>query len=174
MPAKKQPPKKVAAVKKPVVKKPTAKQIRMDKYTKAVNAKPKSGGDKIKLKPLDAKWKADVAKKSKAFDKSFVNKYVRPASEIFGPLAALKYATEAISGKDLDAPAGSGKRKNRLGSVANAALVSLPVVGGAKKIKKAVSAGKKVNATSKLIKETKTNKRTAVKVTDTKKKQAGY
>jgi len=169
MPAKKQPPKKVAAARKP-----TAKQIRMAAYTKAVTSKPQSAGGKVKLKPLDAKWKADVAKKSKAFDKSFVNKYVRPASEIFGPLAALKYATEAISGRDLDAPVGSGKRKNRLGSVTNAALVSLPVVGGAKKIKKAVSAGKKVNATSKLIKENKTNKRTAVKVTDTKKKQAGY
>jgi len=169
MPAKKQPPKKVAAVKKP-----TAKQIRMAKYTKAVTSKPRSGGESIKLKPLDAKWKADVAKKSKAFDKSFVNKYVRPASEMFGPLAALKYATEAISGKDLDAPAGSGKRKSRLGSAGSALLVAAPLGGAAKKVKKVVSAGKKVNATSKLIKENKTNKRTAVKVADTKKKQAGY
>ena len=168
MPAKKQPPKKVAAVRKP-----TAKQIRMAKYTKAVTAKPQSAGGKVKLKPMDAKWKANVAKKSKAYDNSFVHKYIEPASQIFGPLAALKYATEAISGRDLDAPAGSGKRKSRLGSAGNAALVALPVVGGAKKIKKVVSAGKKVNATSKLIKENKTNKRTAVKVYDTKKKQMG-
>ena len=169
MASKKQPPKKVAAARKP-----TAKQIRMSKYTKAVNAKPKSGGDKIKLKPMDAKWKADVAKKSKAFDKSFVNKYVRPVSEYLGPLAALKYATEAISGKDLDAPAGSGKKTSRLGAAGSALLVTAPLGKGVKKIKKAVSAGKKVNATSKLIKDTKANKRTAVKVTDTKKKQAGY
>ena len=173
MPAKKQPPKKVAAAKKPAAKKPTAKQIKMDNYRKIVTSKPKSGGDKIKLKPMDAKWKADVAKKSKAYDKSFVHKYIEPASQIFGPLAALKYATEAISGKDLDAPAGSNKRKSRLGSAGNALLVAAPLGGAAKKVKKVVSAGKKVNATSKLIKETKTNKRTAVKVYDTKKKQMG-
>jgi hypothetical protein len=131
MPAKKQPPKKVAAVKKP-----TAKQIKMDNYRKVVTSKPRSGGESIKLKPLDAKWKADVAKKSKAFDKSFVNKYVRPASEMFGPLAALKYATEAISGKDLDAPAGSGKRKSRLGSAGSALLVAAPLGGAAKKLKR--------------------------------------
>ena len=88
-------------------------------------------------------------------------------------MAAIKYATEAISGRDLDAPAGSRKKVNRGSAFANAAMVALPVVGGAKKIKKVVSAGKKVNATSKLIKENKTNKRTAVKVYDTKKKQMG-
>jgi hypothetical protein len=169
MASKKQPPKKVAAVKKP-----TAKQIRMSKYTKAVNAKPKSGGANIKVKPYGASWKADVAKKSKDFDKSFVNKYVRPASEYFGPLAAIKYATEAISGRDLDAPAGSGKRKNRLGAAGSALLVAAPLGGAAKKAKKVISAGRKVNATSKLIKENKTNKRTAVKVVSSKKRQAGY
>jgi hypothetical protein len=168
MPTKKQPPKKVAAVRKP-----TAKQIRMAKYTKAVTAKPQSAGGKVKLKPMDAKWRAEVAKKSKDYDKSFVHKYIEPASQIFGPLAALKYATEAISGRDLDAPAGSGKRKSRLGSAGNALLVAAPLGGAAKKVKKVVSAGKKVNATSKFIKETNANKRTAVKVYDTKKKQMG-
>jgi hypothetical protein len=168
MATKKQPPKKVATVKKP-----TAKQIKMANYKKVVTSKPRSGGESIKLKPLDAKWKADVAKKSKAFDKSFVNKYVRPASEMFGPMAALKYATEAISGKDLSAPAGSKKKINRLGAAGGALLTAVPLGGAAKKTKKIISAGKKVNATSKLIKDNKTNKRTAVKVYDSKKKQMG-
>jgi len=168
MATKKQPPKKVAAVKKP-----TAKQIKMANYKKAVTSKPQSAGANIKVKPYDAKWKADVAKKTKAYDKSFVNKYIRPASELFGPMAALKYGVEALSGKDLSAPAGSKKKVNRLGAAGNALLVAAPLGGVLGKGKKAISAGRKVNAATKFIKETKANKRTAVKVYDTKKKQMG-
>ena len=116
-PAKKSPPKKVVA-KKPL----TA-------YQKAVKGPAKSAGSKQKLQPYDARWKADVKRKNEKYDKSVFKRVVEPASSIFGPMAAIKYGAEAITGKNLDAPAGSKKKVNRLGAAGSAALAMTPLKG---------------------------------------------
>lgn len=95
-------------------------------YQKAVMGPARSAGEKDELQPYDAKWKAEVDRKNKAFDKSFINRFVRPVSEIFGPMAAIKAGAEVITGKDLDAPAGSDKKANRFASVGQLALALTP------------------------------------------------
>ncbi|CAB4151307.1 hypothetical protein UFOVP587_10 [uncultured Caudovirales phage] len=191
MPPKSPSPSKKAATKKPVAKKPVAKKPTVKKPTaqelkRAYNknlvanrpkpAKPQSAGAKIKVAPYDAKWKADVAKQNKAYNKSFVNKYVRPLSETIGPMALIKYAAEAATGRDLSAPAGSKKKINRAGALGNVAFYALPVGSafkGAKALKKAKDAKKVYSATSKFIKDNKINKATTVKVYNAKKRQMG-
>jgi LPXTG-site transpeptidase (sortase) family protein len=78
------------------------------------------------LQPYDKKWRAEIKRKNEAFDKSFINRFVKPVSEIFGPMAAIKFGAETITGKDLDAAAGSNKKQNRLGSAANTILSLIP------------------------------------------------
>ena len=101
-------------------------------YQKAVSGPAKSAG-KTKLKPYDAKWKADVAKNSK---RTGLDKFAEGALS-FSPLAAVKYGAEAVTGRSMDSPAGSNKKVNRLGAAANAALVLTPLKG-AGKVKKVV------------------------------------
>ena len=124
--AKKAPVKKVAAKKAPA-KKVAAKKP-LTAYQRAVMGPAKSAG-KGKLQPRDAAWRAEVDRKNKAYNKSFVHRFVEPASSVLGPMAAIKYVAEAVTGRNLDAPAGSKKKTSRLGAVGNAALAATPLKG---------------------------------------------
>ena len=160
--------KKPVPSKKPAAKKPTAQELKRA-YNKNLvanrpkPAKPQSISAKMKVKPYSA------IKRSK---RSGLDKFAEGVLA-FSPLGGIKYAAEAITGRDLSAPAGSKKKTSRVGALGNAALIGLPVVKAGKKVVKVVRAGQRVNASTKLIKENKTNYRTGVKVYDTKKKQMG-
>ena len=168
------PPAKKAAPKKGDKKAvPVKTKTVMTAYQLAVKSPAKSAGAKTKTKPYDAKWKAEVAKKSKAYDKSFIHKYVEPASKMFGPMAGIASIMQAATGKDLNAPAGSKKKTvNRAGDLAAGIMALTPLAGG-KKVKKVVKGLQKATKSAEFAKSSGANRRMATKTVAIKKKQMG-
>lgn len=115
----KTPPKSTS--KKPAAKKP------LTAYQKAIKV-PDRSKDK-KLKPYDAKWKAEVKRKNDKYNKSVIHRYVEPGSQIFGRMAVIASLAEAVSGRDLNTPANVRKKKNRAVALGEAALAATPFKG---------------------------------------------
>lgn len=127
----------------------TPQQIRASKVSSAIKNPGKfAGSAKVKTVPMDAKWVAEVNKKSKAYNKSLVHKIVEPASQMFGPLYAIERAISAVSGKDLSKSPYDKKGKwkpkkvNRLGAAVDVAFATAPLSG--KKVAKTIKKVKTV------------------------------
>jgi hypothetical protein len=158
---------------KPTAKKTPAKKVAAKKpltaYQKAVMGPAKSAG-KGKLQPYNAAWRAEVKRKNDKYDKSVFKRVVEPASSIFGPMAAIKYGAEAITGKNLDAPAGSNKKVNRLSAAGSAAFAMTPLKG----VRAAYRTVKGVKESTKTKPKPKTNVKTKAGATVPQKGKAAF
>lgn len=151
MAAKKAPTKKVVTKKAPAKKvsskKPVVGKDGLTDYQRKISYPEKVAIGNRKLKPYDAKWKAEVARKSK---RTKVDKVAEGLLE-FSPLGGIAYAAEAITGKSMRGPLNKpAKKVNRLGAAANAAFYMTPV-GAAGKIKRGVKTIRSVHGAGKML-----------------------
>jgi hypothetical protein len=145
--AKVKPATKKAAAKKPNYRKPVVGKDGLTDYQRAISYPEKVSIGKRKLQPYDAKWKAEVARKSK---RTRLDKIAEAALE-FSPLGGITYAAEAVTGKSMRGPLNKpAKKVNRLSSAANAAFYLTPV-GAAGKVKKVVKGVRQVRGAGKII-----------------------
>lgn len=110
------------------------------KYQSALaNPQMNSATRKVGIRPYSAEWKKEVARKNKAYDKSW-RKKAGFIAETFTPIGAGDAVYRAIKGRD----AKTGKKYNRLTAGADAAFMLGTFGAGkaAKATKKAVSTAK--------------------------------
>lgn len=136
------------AVKKVVSKKPVVGKDGLTDYQRKISYPSKTAGNtKSKLKPYDAKWKANAIKEGK---RTKLDKIAETALE-FSTLGGITYAAEAVTGKSMRGPLNKpAKKVNRLGAAANAAFYLTPV-GATGKIKKGIKAARETRGAGKMI-----------------------
>lgn len=141
------------SAKKVSSKKPVIGKDGLTRYQRelSVPMEKRSVSSKQKLKPYDAKWRADIKKNNDRYNNAWYGRKMEAVLNNFTPLGGIVYAAEAATGKNLHEGYKSKKKVNRLGAAANAAFALGSFGAAGKSAKKTAQALKGAKEAQKML-----------------------